>query len=514
MDRWAVSGPIESTAVFGDFELDVANAVLLRGGTPVKIQAKPLAMLVHLLRNRQRVVSKAELLAALWPGVSVSEQALWSALRDLRRALGESDSAQPTVRTLRGRGFRFTADVVNGDVLSACSERSSSAPPPADFVDRDKAMIMLRGSLGCAVRGEMRVSFVAGAAGMGKTRLASELAREARGLGFEVRVGRCLDREGALPFWPWVQVLRGLIRSERTAATARQLYAALPELWWIAAVRARPAQAPDYADLDRAEVRFRFFDAAGVFLQRVSEAHPLLICLDDLHWADEASLLLLEFAMASLHGARIHLLGAFRDPPRPEHTLSRVLAAGAREQFTERVDLRGLAREGVAVLLGHAGGKAVAPAVVDAVMASTVGNPLFVTELAKLAAHGELDVTELRRELPVPARVRDLARWQFARLSESCQRILQPLSVIGSELELAALACAVQTPRHEVLAALSEAEAVGLVVANREQTRFAFVHDLVRESIYRDLSIAARMRLHRLVAEALEAESARHVGAS
>lgn len=103
---------------FGDFRLDDSAAQLLRGGQPVHIQPKPFALLVHLVRNRDRVVSKQELLATVWPDVSVSDLALFSALRDLRRTLGDTDTAERAIRTVRGRGFRFVAEVRSVDALT------------------------------------------------------------------------------------------------------------------------------------------------------------------------------------------------------------------------------------------------------------------------------------------------------------------------------------------------------------------------------------------------------------
>ena len=507
----------QGRAGFGEFELDEAEGVLLRRGVAVKLQPKPLAVLVHLMRNRGRVVSREELLAALWPGVSVSDQALWSAVRDLRRALGDTDTAARVVETLRGRGFRFVAEL--REAATDAAGHADEPPPPAvraqpgaqlgatasDFVDREEAMSALRASLAAAAQGDVRASFIAGAAGIGKKRLCAELGREAHALGFEVRVGRCLDREAATSFWPWLQLIRGLLTAERTAAAAQRAQAALPALAFIGPELALPGERPAHADLDRAEARLRFFDAVGLFLQQVSAAQPLLLVIDDLHWADEASLLLLESVLAALHGARVHMIGAFRDPPVPPRTLVRVLAGAARDVFTERIDLGGLRRDAVRFLLERAADKPPAADLVDAVLAATAGNALFVSELAKLALDGQLDVSEARSGLPVPKRVRDVLRWQLDRLSPGCQRALQRLSVVGGEIELAVLAHATRAAPRALLEWLSEAESAGIVVTDAQGTRVAFTHDLVRESIYRDLSVAERTRLHRGVAEALEA---------
>ncbi|HKP63436.1 MAG TPA: AAA family ATPase [Polyangiales bacterium] len=494
----------EQSFSFGEFELDAPAAVLCRRGVPIKLQPKPFAMLVHLLRNRQRVISKSELLEAIWPNVAVSDQALWSVLRDLRRALGDTDTAERTIRTVRGRGIRFIGELrplpPTASAAPAALEPTNAQPTRQDFLGRDDAMKTLHASLAAADHGELRLSLIAGAAGIGKSRLALELSAQAKGLGFEVHNGRCLDREGATPFWPWLQLLRGISSGARTAATARQIRAELPELRWIDS----ELPAPEHADLDRAEARFRFFDVVGRFLARMSAAHPLLLIIDDLHWADEASLLLLEFVITALREARIQLIATFRDPPRPTRTLAHVLAVAARHPFTERLDLQGLRRDAVSFLLERAAARLPSPAVVDVVLTATAGNALFVTELAKLAEQGQLDMADPRRGLPVPKRVRDVLHWQFLHLSPNCRRVLRLLSVAGSELDLTPLTHAAHAPQRAVLGWLSEAESAGFVTS-AGQPRVGFVHDLVRESIYRDLSLATRTRLHRHVAEALEA---------
>ncbi|HMI94078.1 MAG TPA: AAA family ATPase, partial [Polyangiales bacterium] len=479
----------------------------------MKLRPKPLAVLLHLIRNRDRVVPKDELLAVVWPNVSVSALAVWSAVRDLRRALADTDTSERIIETVRGRGVRFVARVAIGAEAAPAPQAGPTRTVASSFVDREDAMTVLRAALASALRGDMRASFIAGAAGMGKTRLAAELSREASELGFEVQVGRCFDREDATSFWPWRQVLRGMLSSERSAAESQRAHAALPDLALIGPDLALAERPPEHGDLGRSEMRFRFFDAVGVFLQRVSAVHPLLIIIDDLHWADEASLLLLESVMATLHGARVHVIGTFREPPLPHRTLLRVLASSARQGSSERIDLSGLRREAVSVLLEDAARQVPAPEVVEAVLAATAGNPLFVSELAKLAVDGQFDVADPRSGLPVPQRVRDVLRWQFERMSPDCQRVLQLLSVDGNEIELAALAQAASAAPHALLDWLSEADAAGLVTTDPQTTRFSFAHDLVRESIYRDLSIAARSHLHRVIAEALEASALKGPGA-
>ena len=131
--------------VCGEFELDEDRALLQVGGVPVKLHPKPLAVLVHLMRHRERVVSREELLEAVWPGISVSDQALWSAVRDLRRALGDTDTASRIIETVRGRGFRFVARLAHPGEAGAGTgpapaNAARAAPPPGTgFGDRGES---------------------------------------------------------------------------------------------------------------------------------------------------------------------------------------------------------------------------------------------------------------------------------------------------------------------------------------------------------------------------------------
>jgi DNA-binding winged helix-turn-helix (wHTH) protein/tetratricopeptide (TPR) repeat protein len=502
---------------FGDFEVDEVRCELRLHGVPVKIQPKPFSLLLYLLKNRHRVVDKDELLAAVWPNVTVSEQALSSALRDLRRALGDTDTADRILLTVRGRGVRFVAEIVGEATREPARVREGTAKDSVEelvfvveteLVERDEAMQALLASLSATHRGQTRVSFIRGPTGIGKTRLATELARRVTTLGVDAYVGRCFDGEGTTPFSPWLQIVRGGIAAGRDARLAQQVKATLPQIEWIAPELAAPGELQVRADLERAEARFRLFDATGLFLRRLSEIRPLLLVLDDLQWADEASLLLLEFLVQTLTDARIHIVATLRDSPRPRRTLSRVLEVGARQAFADCVDLEELHRDSVSRLLANAARKPPAPAFAEAVFAFTRGNPLFVSELAKLVARGELDAADARGVIPVPKRARDAIRWQLERLSPACRRLLELASVAGRQFEIGVLSRAAGDAQSTVLERLGEADAVGLIAPIRDrQGSFGFMHDLVRESVYQDVPTPDRVRLHRRIGEALEALS-------
>ena len=216
---------------FERYELDESLLELRLGGRPVEIQPKPFFLILYLIRHRDRVVSRDELMAQLWPDVEVSEASLTTALHEARRALDDKDPERRLLATLRGRGYRFMGPVEeSGPPLPAppaAPLEPSRGPQPATpagapptalasaseaspFVDRDSEMEQLRSALAVAGSGERRVMLLHGPPGIGKTRTANELAADAARAGFEVHVGRAYEGDGAPPFWPWIQILRSL----------------------------------------------------------------------------------------------------------------------------------------------------------------------------------------------------------------------------------------------------------------------------------------------------------------
>ena len=165
-----------------------------------------------------------------------------------------------------------------------------------------------------AFAGRGRLFLVAGEPGIGKSRLAEELVTQARARGARILVGRCWEAGGAPAYWPWVQSLRGYIGErdseslrEQLGAGARDVAQFLPEL------RELLPDLPEPPSLDPEAARFRLFDAVASFLTRAAEARPIVLVLDDLHAADEPSLLLLQFLVRGIGDSRLLVIGAYRD---------------------------------------------------------------------------------------------------------------------------------------------------------------------------------------------------------
>src|SRR5262245_22842514 len=423
---------------FGAYELDADQLKLSKDGQRVSIQSKPLALLLYLVRNSERVVPRDELLRAVWPGITVEEGALKSAIYALRSALSE-DAGDSWVVNVHGTGYRFAGPLLR-EASSAPVREVAPAPVPAppvrapaasDFIEREREMERLRSACAVALRGDRQVVLLEGPPGIGKTRTATELAREATGLGFEVLVGRAHEGEGAPPLWPWTQVLRSWIAlhgdtlEELSGGGAKRLLG-------IEAVAAAPQPVLDLQLEVSDQARFRMFDEVSRFLAHACELHPQLVILDDMHCVDSASLELLLFVAQHLTRARLMLLATHRPLP-PGHKLGQAL----RESGTRSLPLACLTPASVQRILAASLGGEPPAALVERVCAASGGNPLFVAELTRsIAAAGAAVARSGAAPFVLASRLHDAVWARLCECSEACRQALCMASVCGPELTL------------------------------------------------------------------------------
>lgn len=361
---------------------------------------------------------------------------------------------------------------------------------------RETERALLRAELEAALRGAGRLVLLVGEPGIGKTRTASALAAEARERGASAVWGRCHEREGAPVYWPVVQALASYAAAA-PGAPAEEIAAVLPLL--------RAPEAAPAPDGPPERARFELFDRVTRALAAAARARPLLLAIDDLHWADVGSLLLLEFLARELGTLPLLLVATLRDlEPQDDAKRAALLAAVVR--LGTSVPLAGLERPAVEQLLADRLGHAPGDDVVERVLGVTEGNPFFVIELAHLlaargpgsAADGPLGA--------IPPGVQELLRQRLEPLATPSLRLLEAAAVVGRGFELGPLALVLKESPGALLDALRAPLALGLV---REipgaLRRYAFSHALLREALYQRLAPAARSALHGAVAEALEA---------
>jgi DNA-binding winged helix-turn-helix (wHTH) protein/tetratricopeptide (TPR) repeat protein len=504
---------------FGDFEVDEGAFELRRARLPVEIQRKPLELLIHLLRCHPAMCSKDQLLDELWPDSVVTEASLTRAVRAVRRALGEAADRGGIIRTVRGRGYGIAVSVeVRGEREADASAQQAGAPseraapsPPSGLVGRERELARLEAICEEARAGRGGLVLLVGEPGIGKTRTVEELARRAAEAGVEVLWGRCLEEPGAPGYWPWVQIVRSALASRSGAALVSQLGVRAAAIAGL--VPELLERLPDLATpprLDPEQERFHLHDALARFLVRASGARPLLLVLEDLHWADPSSLQLLRFLAPELGDSRVLVLGTRRDvggdAPAMDHTLAQLARL---PHVRPAIPLTGLAEDEVARLVLMETGKQPAAALATALHARTEGNPFFVGELVRLLdaerALGTASGGTTSARSVIPASVKTVVRRRAGELSAEAAELLGVASIIGRDVELPLVAEVLGKLEEELLDVLEEVEASGLLVGHGENPEtLRFSHALVRESLYDALSRRDRLRLHRRVGEAIE----------
>lgn len=332
----------------GEYLLDPLAHRLERRGRSLLLQPVQLDLLLYLVLHRERVVSRDEIFDRVWQGVLVSDGALSTAVHGIRSALGESERSRDErwIETIRGRGYRYRGPV----------ERVGGDPSAEDveFVGRSDALGALQDRARRAAMGAGRLALVRGPAGIGKSRLARELARHVDGM----RVVTVQCEEGEPPFWPWRELLRRLSRAE-TATVGLDL--------------------PDSPPGGSRE-RFRQTRDLLGQLRRLARDTPLLIVIEDLHWCDRASLALLEALVPGLGETRALILGTQRTGQGEPAAFGGLLAS----PLVDVHELGGLSFSDLWYLIHTATGQIPKPDEVSRLATRSGGVPLFAVELVRL----------------------------------------------------------------------------------------------------------------------------------
>ena len=352
------------------------------------------------------------------------------------------------------------------------------------LLGRGVEVARLADALSAARAGRAAMLMLVGGPGIGKTRLAEESAALAEASGMAVAWGRAWEDGGTPAFWPWIQILRAL---EMPGGSPPDLCEAAP------AGEDRFLQGRDGAD-----ARFALFDSVQRFVIDFAAGRPVLIVIDDLHAADTPSLELLAFAVAHLRAARVCVIATVRDGERQPAPRDELLERIGRHATT--VPVGALAHRDSAALVERSATLTLDEVMVSRVHEAAEGNPLFVTEIARMLAQ---QPALSRAEVPVPGGVRALIRSRLERLPADRRALLEIAAVIGRDVSATLLASAAGVPISEVVAGLESAAHTGLMVEN-SPTRYRFVHGLFAEALRHDLPAGTRCQLHLRVADALE----------
>jgi DNA-binding CsgD family transcriptional regulator/tetratricopeptide (TPR) repeat protein len=370
------------------------------------------------------------------------------------------------------------------------------------FVGRETEMAELRLSLRDTLASQGRLVMLAGEPGIGKTRLGQELAAMAQQQGVRILWGLCHEQRGAPPYWPWVQAMRAYVQGAASDYLLSHMGLGAADIADIIPdVKAKLPDLMPSPPLEPDQARFRLFDAVTTFLTSTSRPQPLILILDDLHWADRSSLLLLEFMTREIASSRLMILGCYRDVDLSRrHPLSESLGRLVHEQTFSRLRLAGLRPLDVGYLLEMSYGIKPSASMVEAVHQRTQGNPFFITQIARLMPQ---QGGELRGD--IPQAVRDAIGQRLSRLSQACNRVLVRASAIGRQIAFSVLGLVTNCSEDDLLDVIDEAlEAHVLEVVAGSSETYQFTHDLVQQTLYAGLSPSRRVRLHARIAQVLE----------
>jgi DNA-binding CsgD family transcriptional regulator len=386
------------------------------------------------------------------------------------------------------------------------------------FIGREREFACLTDRLQAAERGEPGVVLLSGEPGIGKSRLLREFSARALADGWLVLSGRAYDTEGMPPYLPFVEVLRQYVHAS-SDEELQPLVSAAPEITMLLPeVAVRLAPAPP-GRLDSESERYALFQAVSEFFLHAAnstEARGLLICLDDLHWADRSTLLLFQHLARNMAAARLCLIGTYRTVGVDAgHPLFPILADLTRERLYEAISLAPLSPEETATLMAALTGReAISPSLIESIHDRTKGNPFFIEEVVRhLQGEGrDLDDPALASSgWGIPEGVRQVIGSRISRLSPDDRRLLQAAATLGDEFGqmFPVIARMLDVDVSALAETVEEAVSAGMLREDGQSYRFA--HALIRDSLLDELPLARRQRLHLGAARAIEEVYARNI---
>ena len=382
------------------------------------------------------------------------------------------------------------------------------ALPSTELVARESELRRALAGADAVVAGAGRLLMVTGEPGVGKTRLAQEVMLSLRNRRFVVATGRCYQQHQSVPFYPFLDALTSAFRS-----APPNVRASVAERWpYLCRLLPEVKSEGTRVTASTPEEQQLLFREVTAFLEAIAQETPVALMLDDLHWADGATLELLQHLARHTRADRILLLGTYRDVEvGRHHPLEGALRDLMREDLVERIGLPRLEPNGTAKLIASTLGEAdVSPELDSVVHQHADGNPFFTQQLVRyLVERGDVyreDGRWVERSLlrvEVPESVRSVIGQRTERLTPETQQLLREAAVLGQTFTFPLLVTLTGRTDAEVERSLEEARATGLI-EERQPDQYAFDHALTQQTLYGELSPRRRRALHVAAAESLE----------
>ena len=382
------------------------------------------------------------------------------------------------------------------------------------FVGRAMELERLQQKLQETRAGRGGLVMLAGEPGIGKTRTAEEIAERARYAGGQVLSGRCYEGEWAPPYGPFAGALVAYAASASMEELREDLGpGAAPLARLVPALRERLPDIPEPVALQPDEERVRLFDAVVQFLIALSARAPMVLVLDDLHWADKGTIALLRHVARFAPCHRLLVVGTYRDVEvEATNLLAEALRALPRETTYEHVKLEGLDTQEVEELLTLIADQDVPDAFVRAIRTETSGNPFFIREVLlqlvsenKITRQGGSWVSTLSiEEMKIPEGVRQVIGRRLSQLSAEANRLLRAAAGFNGLFQFDIAAAVAGLDEAHGLSAVDEALGAQMLRPGSTPDTYDFTHALIRHTLYAELSPSRQVRLHRQIAEVME----------
>ena len=506
---------------FPPFVLDVANGCLLRDSEKVPLRPKSFAILRYLVEHAHQLVTKGELLSAVWPRTKVVEAALKVSIRDIRKALEDAASDPKYIQTEGRNGYRFIAP------LSLRLAEKPGRDSSVHFVGRDTELKRLQGFMESAKSGKRQLVFVTGEPGIGKTTLIQASIQNLPTFdGVITAQGQCIEQYGAgEAYMPVLDALERMCAGASGANMAALLRRYAPS--WLANLPA-VADPQERAELERRSVGMtpeRRLREIAAFLEATAQEKTVLVVLEDLHWVDPSTLALISFLARRPEAARLLLIGTYREGEVESlnHPLKKVKEELEQHHYCSHLPLRLLSPSAVGEYLkARFETSFVSQGLASAVYTRSEGNPLFMVNVTDylisqgviVRQNAALEIHQPLNGTSTPTILFQLIERQFEALGRDEQQLLEAASVrgvsfsaavvaaaLGETLETMEMSCERLVKREQFLKREGTSHWPDGTIASR----YGFIHALYQNVIYHRVSDSRKARLHQSIAERLEA---------